>query len=58
VIGMKRKLYIGAPGVLLLGGAMLWLWFVLHATRIWSVLWPNGDAQHGKTISDQFGRAA
>jgi hypothetical protein len=40
------------------GGLMLWLSFVLHATRIWPVLWPKGDAQHGETLSDQFGGAA
>ena len=40
------------------GGLMLWLSFVLHATRIWPVLWPKGDVQHGKTISDRFGRTA
>jgi hypothetical protein len=39
------------------GGMMLWLSFVLHAARIWSVLWPKGDAQHGETIFDQFGGA-
>lgn len=40
------------------GGLMLWLSFVLHAMRIWPVLWPKGDAQRGNTISDPFGGAA
>jgi hypothetical protein len=39
------------------GGLMLWLSMVLHATRLWPVLWPKGDTEHGATISDQLGGA-